>query len=147
MNCLVGKIHLLHNWNANRSDCRLICSNLANLRTAPSCWDRGRLCGLCLSRPTQGAVQGQLGERGGFQRAPCWLLGAPSICRARCLQSSGTRLWLSRTLGGAVFTRRKGAGSALTLPQPWHTRLFCDLSSPSVPDPTVFPRSFEVRVL
>lgn len=88
-------------------------------------------------------------------------MGAPRVCLARCLQSSDTSLWLSGTLGGAVFNHRKDAGFARALPSALahtdtsHSQHTCTqahtplllLSSPSVPDPTIFTRSFEVRVL
>ena len=88
MNCFVGKIHLLHNWNANRSDCRLICSNLANLRTAPSCWNLGWLCGFWLSRRREdGGRAGAAWGEGWVPAAPCWLCRAPSICCATAFRT------------------------------------------------------------
>lgn len=115
MNCLVGEIHLLHNWNANRSDCRLICSNLANLRTAPSGWKLGWLRGSASHGERGGPCQGSTGRQVGSRGHPAGSAWSQASCfhgGGRCFQDSDSRLWVSGTLGWAIFNHSKDPGFA-----------------------------------
>lgn len=96
MKCLVGEIHLLHNWNANRSDCRLICSNLANLRTAPSGWNLGWLRG--------SASHGKRGGRARAARGDGWVPGGT------LLALHGPKLPASTVEGDAFRTQTQDCG-------------------------------------